>query len=49
MKISMEEMIMKIKEFALLVSKEYESAIKMEVNINRDSNSVKINITEYDV
>ncbi len=44
-----EDMILKIKDLALSVSKEYESAIKMEVNINRDSDSVKINITEYNV
>lgn len=49
MEIGMEEMIAKIKELALMVSHKYESAIKMEVNINRESDSVKINVTEYNI
>lgn len=38
-----------IKKSAIILSKEYDSNIKLEINISKESKSAKVTVTEYNL
>lgn len=44
------KLIKEIKELVLKLSKEhYDASIKVEVNVNKDRDSIKVTVTEFNV